>query len=114
MTLDVEPRTEWTATGAAYGGAVLGAVAVMVHELYTGISGCCPEVDPFTHVLAELAIFAPGGAVMLGIAANVHNGLVRRKHSALLLQDNLDKPQGLETPEAKWHTALQTLPAGSP
>jgi|ERR671913_2301872 hypothetical protein len=90
MTLDVEARPEWTATGAAYGGAVLGAVAVIGHELYTGISGRCPEVEPFTHIMAELAVFAPGGAVTLSIAANIRNWLVRRRHSASPLQDNSD------------------------
>ncbi len=82
MTLEVETRTEWTGTGAAYCGAILGAASVIVHELYTGISGRCPEVDPFTHVMAEMALFAPGGAVTLGCAANIRNWLMRRKQLA--------------------------------
>ncbi len=77
MTLNVEVRTERTGTGAAYCGAVLGAVAVMVHEVHTGISGRCPEGDPFIRVMAELAVFAPVGAAVLGMAANVHNRLWR-------------------------------------
>jgi hypothetical protein len=104
MAPNIAAKTEWPVTGAAYWGGVLGAMAVMVHEVYTGISGHCPEVDPFTHVMAELAVFAPAGAVMLGVAANVRTWLVRRKHSPSPPQDNSD-----ELP-ARARPALQVTP----
>jgi hypothetical protein len=40
----------WNAGGAAFCGGVLGAVAVMGHEVYTVFIGRCPSVDPFTYV----------------------------------------------------------------
>jgi hypothetical protein len=68
----------WNAGGAAFCGGVLGAVAVMGHEVYTVFIGRCPSVDPFTYVMAELAVFAPAGAVLLGIAANMRTCLAWR------------------------------------
>jgi hypothetical protein len=101
MALNIEPRTQWPATAAAYLGGVLGAVAVIVHEVHTGISGRCPEVDPFTHVLAELTIFASGCAVTFGLAANVRNWLSQKKHSLLLPENNLDELQAQAIPAYK-------------
>jgi hypothetical protein len=37
MVLNTEPGTEWDATVAAFCGAVLGAVAVVVHQLYVAL-----------------------------------------------------------------------------
>ncbi len=34
MALQVEARTEWTVTGAAYGGGVLSSMVVIAHEAY--------------------------------------------------------------------------------
>ena len=61
MTLDVDARTEWTTTGAAYCGAVLGAVAVIAHELYIVLFSNYPIADPFLHVMIEMAVVVPGG-----------------------------------------------------
>ncbi len=55
--LNIRPRTKWPVTGAASLEGFLGAVTLIDHEVYTGDSRRCPDVDPVTHVMAELAIF---------------------------------------------------------
>jgi hypothetical protein len=75
MALDVEARTEWTMAGAAFCGAVLGAVAVLTHELYVVLFGDYPIVDPFLHVMTEMAVLVPGGAVLFAGVAVIRNWL---------------------------------------
>jgi hypothetical protein len=70
-------RAGSNAAGAAFCGGVLGAMAVMVFEGYTVFSGHCLPIDPFTHVMAELAVCAPAGAAVLGIAATMRNRLLQ-------------------------------------
>lgn len=50
---------------------------VVVHEAYVIASGDLHDVDPFVHVLAEMAIFIPAGAMLLAAVAKVRNRLVR-------------------------------------
>jgi hypothetical protein len=71
--LTTKTETEWSTLGAAFCGAVLASLAVMVHEVYTVIFGYCLSSDPFTHVLLEMAIFGPGGAILFGAIASVRN-----------------------------------------
>ncbi len=73
MVLKVEAGTEWDETGAAFGGATLGAVAVVGHELYDVLFGVCPVVDPFVHVMTEMVIVVPGGAMLFAGAATARN-----------------------------------------
>ena len=70
-------KTEWSTVGAAFCGGALATLAVIGHEVYTVLVGRCPDVDPFTHVMAELAAFAPGGAIAFALAAEARNWLVR-------------------------------------
>lgn len=77
MGLTVRAATDLNPESAAFCGGILGAVAVLLHEGYTVLFGLCLPIDPFTHVMAELAVFAPVGAAVLGMAANVRNRLVR-------------------------------------
>jgi hypothetical protein len=72
----------------------MGAMAVMGHEVHTVLIGHCLPIDSFTHVMAELAIFAPVGAAVLGIAANIRNWLVRENHSAHWRHHNLPSAGG--------------------
>jgi hypothetical protein len=77
MGLTIRIGADWNPESAAFCGGFLGAVAVLLHEGYTVLFGLCLPIDPFTHVMAELAVFAPVGAAVLGMAANVRNRLVR-------------------------------------
>jgi hypothetical protein len=47
----------------------------MLHEGYTVAFDICLPISPFTHVLAELAMFAPSGAILLAAAAITRNSL---------------------------------------
>jgi hypothetical protein len=82
MGLTIRTGADWTPESAAFCGGFLSAVAVMLHEGYTVLFGLCLPIDPFTHVLAELAMFAPGGAILFAAAAHTRNWLVRENHSA--------------------------------
>ena len=94
MGLMIRTGTGWNPASAAFCGGSLGAVGVMLHEGYTVFSGLCLPIDPFTHVMAELAVFAPGSAAVLGIAANVRNWLVRENHLAHRRHRNLPSADG--------------------
>jgi predicted component of type VI protein secretion system len=79
MEPDPETKLEWDAGGAALCGAVLGAMAVIGNEVYTVSLDLSLRIDPFTYVLAELAVFAVGGAVLFALGANTRNRLRRRR-----------------------------------
>jgi hypothetical protein len=79
MTLDVDARTEWTTTGAAYCGAVLGAVAVIAHELYIVLFSNYPIADPFLHVMIEMAVVVPGGAMAFAAIATIRSWYLRTR-----------------------------------
>ncbi len=77
MTLEVETRTEWTMTGAACWGGVLGAVAVIVHEVYDVLFSDYPIADPFLHVMTEMAVAVPSSAVGFVAIAGIRNWFLR-------------------------------------
>jgi hypothetical protein len=77
MALQVEAKTEWTVTGAAYGGGVLGAMAVIVHEVFIVLFSDYPLADPFLHVMAEMAIVVPATALAFAAIAGIRNWLLR-------------------------------------
>lgn len=77
MALQVEAKTEWTVTGAAYGGGVLGAMAVIVHEVSIVLFSDYPLADPFLHVMTEMAIVVPGTALVFAAIAGIRNWLLR-------------------------------------
>jgi uncharacterized membrane protein len=79
MTLQVGARTEWTATGAACWGGILGAVAVMVHEVYDVLFSDYPIADPFLHVMTEMVVLVPSGAMGFTVIAGVRNWLLRMR-----------------------------------
>jgi hypothetical protein len=79
MTLDVEARTEWTATGAVCWGGVLGAVAVIVHEVYDVLFSGYLIADPFLHVMTEMAVLVPGSAMVFVTIAGMRNWLLRMR-----------------------------------
>ena len=89
MGLMITTGTGWSPASAAFCGGFLGAVGVMLHEGYTVFSGLCLPIDPFAHVMAELAAFAPGSAAVLGIAASIRNWLMQKNHSAHRRHHNL-------------------------
>ena len=82
MGLTIRTGSYWNLRRAAYCGGFLGAVAVMLHEGYTVAFDICLPISPFTHVLAELAMFAPGGAILLAAAATTCNWLPRTRSEA--------------------------------
>ncbi len=73
MVHNVEAQTEGTATGAAFCGAVLGAVAVIAHEVYDVLFSDYPIADPFLHVMTEMAVLVPGGAMVFVAIAGIRN-----------------------------------------
>jgi hypothetical protein len=76
MELAVRTRTNWSTVGAAFCGAIFGAMAVIAHEVHTVFVGRCPSIDPFVHIVTELAMFAPGGAILFADLADIRNRLV--------------------------------------
>lgn len=83
MGLTIRSGAEWNPESAALCGGFLGAVAMMLHEAYTVLFGLCLPIDPFTHVLAELAMFAPGGAMLFAAAANTRNRHLRTRSESV-------------------------------
>ena len=75
MRLGAQPKL--SIVGAAFCGAVLASMAVIMHEVYTVFYGFCPGVDPLTHILAEFAIFAPTGALLLAAGTKLCNWLLQ-------------------------------------
>ncbi len=73
MALDVETEAEWSATAAAFCGAVLGAVAVLAHQLYVALFVDYLIVDPFVYVMTEMAVLLPGGALLFAAIAIIRN-----------------------------------------
>jgi hypothetical protein len=73
MALNVEAGTEWDVTVAAFCGAVLGAVAVVVHQLYVALFVDYLIVDPFVYVMTEMAVLVPGGAMLFGAVTMIRN-----------------------------------------
>ncbi len=94
MGLTIRAGADWGLESAAICGGALGAAAVMLHDCYNVVFGLCLPIDPFTHVLAELAMFAPGGAILFAAAANTRNWLVRENHSAHRRHHNLPSAGG--------------------
>ncbi len=92
MALKVEAGTEWDETGPAFCGAILGAIAVVGHELYDVLFGVCPVADPFIHVMTEMAIVVPSGAMVFAGAATIRNRFQTRhlipNHAAEMLASN--------------------------
>ncbi len=75
MTLNVEAPTEWDRPVAAFCGAAVGAVAVLVHQVYVVLFSDVLIVDPFVYVMTEMALFIPGDAVVFAGAALLRNWL---------------------------------------
>ena len=75
MTLHVEAPTEWDRTAAAFCGAALGAVAVLVHQVYLALFSDVLIVDPFVYVMTEMAMFIASGAMLFAGAAILRNWL---------------------------------------
>src|SRR4028119_1752347 len=87
MKLKPETRLEWNAGGAALCGAILGTMAAIAHEVYTVSLGLGFFIDPFTYVLAELAFFALGGAVLFALLANTRNRLQRTRSKSFAVEE---------------------------
>ena len=73
MALNVKAGTEWDATVAAFCGAVLGAVAVVVHQLYVALFVDHLLADPFVYVMTEMAVLLPSGAMLFAAVAMIRN-----------------------------------------
>ncbi len=70
---------EWDLTGAALCGAVFGMVPVFAHEFMAISLNRYHSVDPFAHVLAELAASSSVGAALFAAASEIRNRIVRRR-----------------------------------
>ncbi len=78
MTLNVEAPTEWDRSVAAFCGAAVGAVAVLVHQVYVVLFSDVLIVDPFVYVMTEMALFIPGGALLCAGIATMRNWVRHR------------------------------------
>jgi len=78
MKLTIKTDTERSTVGPALCGAVLASLAVMVHEICTVFFGRCLSSDPFTHVLMEMAMFGPAGAITFAVTGHIWSRFVPR------------------------------------
>jgi hypothetical protein len=65
----------WDPVGLAFVGAGVGLMLVVVHEAFVIFSGNFDNVDPFTHIILEMIIFAVGGALVFAAVAEIRNWL---------------------------------------
>ena len=79
MGLMIKTDTQRNTVGTALCGATLASMAVMMHEVYIVFFGHCLSSDPFTHILAEMAMFGSRGAVAFAAAAHVWDRFVPRE-----------------------------------
>jgi hypothetical protein len=74
-----EPCKTWDPGSFAYWGALAGMTLVLVLEVSGVFGGRFDDVDPFIHVLAEMAGFACCGAKVSAAVAGMRNR-IRRRH----------------------------------
>jgi uncharacterized protein YacL len=67
----------WDPVGLAFVGAGVGLMLVVVHEAFVIFSGNFNDVDPFTHIILEMIIFAVGGAMVFAAVAEIWSRLWR-------------------------------------
>jgi hypothetical protein len=79
MAHNIEPWTEWPMISAACWGSDLGAVAVIVHEVRSVLFGDYPIGDPFVHVMTEMVVAVPCGALLFAATAGLRNWLLRTR-----------------------------------
>ena len=79
MRITSNTDTEQSTAGPALCGAIVGSMAVMVHEVYIVFFGTCLSSDPFTHALGEMAMFGPGGAIAFAATAYMWSRLRRTR-----------------------------------
>jgi hypothetical protein len=63
----------WDPVGFAIVGAGVGLMLVVVHEAYAIFSGNIGDIDPFTHIMAEIAILSTCGAILFAAFAEFMN-----------------------------------------
>jgi hypothetical protein len=68
-----EPSKKWDPTVSAFCGAMTGMMLAIVLEVREICAGRFDDVDPFIHIVVELAVFASGGAVLFAAAAELRN-----------------------------------------
>ncbi len=73
MVLNVRPRTEWNAKVAAFCGAIFGAVAAVVHQLYSVVFSKLSGADPFLQIAAEMAVLMPSSATLFAVIVIIRN-----------------------------------------
>jgi hypothetical protein len=76
MVLNVEPRPEWNAKVAAFCGAIFGAVAAVVHQLYSVVFSKLSGADPFLHIAVEMAVLMPSSATLFAVIVIIRNWLL--------------------------------------
>jgi hypothetical protein len=79
MAPSIEAKKERPVTGAAYWGGVLGAVAVIVHEVRAVLFGDYPIGDSFVHVMTEMVVAVPCGGLLFAATAGLRNWLLRMR-----------------------------------
>ncbi len=73
--MDRKAETEWSAFGAAIGGASCGAMAAMLHQIQHVLSGAAQEGNPFPHIMVEVAVMSLAGALLFVAGAALRRRL---------------------------------------
>ena len=68
-------RKRWDPAGLALIGGGLGILLVVAHEAYVIFSGRFHNVDPFVHIITEMAILGSGLALVFAAVAVIRNRL---------------------------------------
>jgi hypothetical protein len=70
-------RKRWDPAGLALIGGGLGILLVIAHEAYVIFSGRFHNVDPFVHIITEMAILGSGLALLFAAVAVIRNRLIQ-------------------------------------
>ena len=57
---------------------MIGVILALVHTIYNIVAGQFDAADPFTHVMAEAAIFAAAGAILAIVLGAIYTLLQQR------------------------------------
>ncbi|GEO16306.1 hypothetical protein [Microvirga aerophila] len=71
--MKTEPSKKWDPTVAAFCGAMVGMTLAIALEARDICAGRFDDVDPFVHIVTELAVFASGGAMLFAAVAGLRN-----------------------------------------
>jgi ABC-type Fe3+ transport system permease subunit len=71
-------RTRWTYTDLALCGALVGAMLVLLLNVWDILYGHFDASDPFIHVITETISFAGAGAILSVVLGMIYSLFVQR------------------------------------